>query len=98
MNGQQQNINECVIHKNNLFIFLFFIIKKPGDITMTSTLTQQLFKDNFKPKEKFNVETIMDKIGVSRPTATNLISCLLTQHAIIPSYEIGSKFKWYIVK
>ena len=62
---------------------------------MTSAMTQALFKDYFKISERFNVGTIMTKLKVSRPTATNLVSALLTQQTIKPAFQIGDAHKWY---
>ena len=67
-------------------------------IKITSSMTKALFFDFFKKGERFNVGTIMVKMGVSRPTATNLVSSLLTARKIYPVFQIGDKHKWYAVK
>lgn len=61
-------------------------------------MTRTLFKEYFKKGERFNVGTIMIKMEVSRPTATNLISTLLKNKKIYPVFQIGDKHKWYAVK
>ena len=62
---------------------------------MTSTITKALFFDYFKKGTTFTVGTVMTEMEVSRPTATNLISSLLTAKKIIPVFQIGDAHKWY---
>ena len=63
---------------------------------MTFELMQALFKDYFKVSERFTIGTVMIKLKISRPTATKLISKLLTNNKAKPTFQIGDKHKWYV--
>ena len=63
---------------------------------MTFELMQALFKDYFKVSERFTIGTVMIKLKISRPTATKLISKLLTSNKAKPTFQIGDAHKWYV--
>jgi len=67
---------------------------------MTSEKTKALFKENINIQEAFCVETLMRRLKISRPTATNLISALFNMRTkpIMPIMRLGDKQKWYIRK
>lgn len=67
---------------------------------MVSEAIKKRFNKEINLAEEFNVNTIMRKLKISRPTATNLISNLFNsrKQKIMPIIKIGDKQKWYIRK
>ena len=65
---------------------------------MTSDKTIKAFKQKYYSKDKVSTKKLMKDLGISRPTATNLIATMLTRRAIIPIFKLGDKNKWYQLK